>query len=153
MGGPAIRVRREISKSLGRAPWGRGSLSCLLTDGREQRDRRSGQLSEGARRGTGSLRNWRKRGGSLGGWGNRSQMTQGLGGPWEANSGDIKQWGASEGCPAWEYMLISMFHKTLPSSRKIDWNKARDGVGSQVFYLYGFLSGFSSSFIASHHCM
>lgn len=52
--------------------------------------------------------------------------------------GDIKQWGASEGCPAWEYMIINMFYKTLPSSWKIDWNKARDGVGSQVFYLYGF---------------
>ena len=45
-------------------------------------------------------------------------------------TGDIKQWEAREGCSTREYMIINTFCKTLPSTWKIDWNKARDGGGN-----------------------
>lgn len=66
--------------------------------------------------------------------------------------GDIKQWEASEGCSTWEYKIINVFCKTLPSTWKIDWNKARDGVGNPGVLSVWLLSGFCSSFVASHHC-
>ena len=46
--------------------------------------------------------------------GDRSQMTQGMGGHGKQTVGDIKQWEATEGGSAWEYMIINVFYKHWP---------------------------------------
>lgn len=66
-------------------------------------------------------------------------MIQGMGGHEKQTMGDIKQWEATEGGSAWEYMIINVFYKHWPQRGGWIGMGPEMVVSIQVHYLYGFL--------------
>lgn len=123
-----------VKKSSGRVSLRKNQLSCHHTDDRKWRDR-SRQVLERTRGGIGSLRIWRKHG-----WNPQRMRRQEPGGPGPARPWKENIWGNKAVESHWRIFSLGvtwayLFYKTLASMWRVDWNEARDGVGSQVIYV------------------